>query len=121
MENQNNENKNPYYNGVFDDIDLDDIPGIYSDNENKSNLNDDQDINKYLANEEVIPYSPLMSEEPIHPRETKKLITDNINHIKKEKNNEEIFTFKNQTNKNNNFNYDANDMNNIFQKLSSIN
>jgi len=121
MENQNNENKDPYYNGVFDDIDLDDIPGIYSDNENKSNLNDDQDINKYLANEEVIPYSPLMSEEPIHPRETKKLITDNINHIKKEKNHEEIFTFKNQTNKNNNFNYDANDMNNIFQKLSSIN
>ena len=121
MENQNNENKDPYYNGVFDDIDLDDIPGIYSDNENKSNLNDDQDINKYLSNEEVIPYSPLMSEEPIHPRETKKLITDNINHIKKEKNHEEIFTFKNQTNKNNNFNYDANDMNNIFQKLSSIN
>ena len=121
MENQNNENKNCYYNGIFDDIDLDDIYGINSDNENKSNLNESQDINKLLANEEVIPYSPLMSEEPIHPRETKKLISDNINHIiKKEKKHEEIFTFKNQTNKSNNFNYDANDMNNIYQKLSSI-
>ena len=70
MENQENENKNSYYNGVFDDIDLDDIHGIYSDNENKSNLNESQDINKLLTNEEVIPYSPLMSEEPIHPSET---------------------------------------------------
>lgn len=121
MENENNENKKSYYNEIFDDIDLDDIHGIYSDNENKSNLEESQDINKLLINEEVIPYSPLMSEEPIHPRETKKLITDNINHIKKEKNHEEIFTFKNQMNKGNNFNYDANDMNNIYQKLSSIN
>ena len=121
MENQDNENKNIYYNGVFDDLDLDDIHGIYSDNENKSNLNESQDINKLLANEEEIPYSPLMSEEPIHPSETKKLISDNINHIiKKEKIHEEIFTFKNQNNKSNNFNYDANDMNNIYQKLSSI-
>ena len=61
MESQNNENKNCYYNGIFDDIDLDDIYGINSDNENKSNLNESQDINKLLANEEVIPYSPLMS------------------------------------------------------------
>ena len=122
MENQDNEDKNSYYNGVFDDIDLDDIHGIYSDNDNKSNLNGSQEINKLLTNEEVIPYSPLMSEEPIHPSETKKLISDNINHIKKkEKNHEEIFTFKNQNNKSNNFNYDANDMNNIYQKLSSIN
>ena len=122
----NNNNVNSYnYNGAFDDLDLDNLPGIFNENENKSNIDLSQNMNQLLANEEEIPYSPLMSEEPIHSSKTKKIITDNINHKKNEKIHEEIFTFKNNNNnkKRNNFNFDMKDINekNLYKKLNPFN
>ena len=78
--------------------DLDNFPGIYYENsEDKSksdnDIKEDDNYEFYMENE-IIPYSPEMSEEPINPSERKRLITDSINN-KNEINGENIFTFKN--------------------------
>ena len=82
-----------------------------SDSVNNKNDNTNSDINQeYIyENEEIIPYSPEMSEEPEHPNNTKKIIIDNIINNKKEQKNEEIFTFKNNIKKGDNHNYKNND------------
>ena len=80
-------------------LDLNNYPGIYSeeiDDTNKSNSGLNQENYEYLLeNEDIIPYTPEISEEPIHPNQRKRLITDNIIYNKNENNNEDNFTFKN--------------------------
>ena len=99
--------------------DLDKYPGIYSEtseDKTKSNIEINQDNNyEFLMENDIIPYSPEMSEEPINPNERKKLITDSIvnnnNNYKNnnELNTENIFTFKNIIRKSNsNFNENNN-------------
>ena len=99
--------------------DLDKYPGIYSEtseDKTKSNIEINQDNNyEFLMENDIIPYSPEMSEEPINPNERKKLITDSIvNNNNNNKNNyelntENIFTFKNIIRKSNsNFNENNN-------------
>ena len=118
--NGNDNNYNLYNNNnkiKLDNLNLDDLPGIFSDasedkNKSNSDINQDNNNNNYeylLTNEEIIPYTPEMSEEPIHPNKTKKLITDNIINKKREKYEEDIFTFKNINQKTNNFNFNSND------------
>ena len=98
--------------------DLDKYPGIYSEtseDKTKSNIEINQDNNyEFLMENDIIPYSPEMSEEPINPNERKKLITDSIVNNNNNKNNNElntenIFTFKNIIRKSNsNFNENNN-------------
>lgn len=103
-ENENNLNQyiqnNKYYDSEEADK-LENLPGIYSEtSEEKNKSNSDLSLENYdyLANEEIIPYSPEMSEEPVHPNQRKKIITENINNHRNEQNND-IFTFKNNIKK----------------------
>ena len=131
-ENDNNMNNNNIYtNEETDNLGIENLPGIYSEasdekNKSSSDLSLDNQDNYLIPNDEVIPYSPEMSEEPINPMQRKQLITENIIKNKKEQNNnEEIFTFKNNTNKTDNFNFYGKDdiiyQNNNQKKLDNIN
>ena len=74
----------------FDDLDLDKLPGIFNDNF----INDDL---QYLK-EDKIQIFPNITEKPIYPSQTKKLINEqinNANNINLNQKEEEILTFKN--------------------------
>ena len=113
---------NSYGNGPFNDLDLDKYPGMFSnasDNKNKISYNINQDNYKNIYfNEEAIPYTPEMSEEPENPNKTKKIITDNIINQKNQQNDEKIFTFK-ENNSLNNFSQNNNMQENFEQNQSS--
>ena len=118
---------NIYPNIETDNFDLNNCRGIYSENsddKNKSNSDLSQENYEYLIpNEDIIPYSPEMSEEPIHPNQRKQIITNNIINNKIEHNNEDIFTFKNNNNKLDNSNFNGNDTfkpNNTIVKLDNL-
>ena len=115
-----NENENNFniYNNVckneqIDDVKIKDIPGFFHNdikNETDTDLNQEQNNYQYLfINEEIIPYSPEMSEEPINPNKTKKLIIDNIINKKGEQYHDDIFTFKNINKNGYNCNYNKTD------------
>ena len=92
-----------YPKGQTKNLGLNNYPGIYNeeiDDMNKSNSCLNQENYEYLlANEDIIPYSPEMSEEPVHPNQRKQLITDNIFYNNNDHNNEDNFTFKNNNKK----------------------
>ena len=67
----------------FDDLDLEKLPGILDDNLKNNEIQN--------LKEDIIPNIPLLSEEPMHPNQTKKVIDKEIN----DKKEAEIFTFKN--------------------------
>ena len=119
FENTNDNNIYDIYNyDQLNNLEIDNFGGNISDSmDNKSN-NRNSDINQeYLfPNEDIIPYSPEMSEEPEHPNRTKKIITENILNNKKEQNDEEAFTFKNNIKKTDNFNF--NDNKEVIQQLN---
>ena len=119
FENTNDNNIYDIYNyDQLNNLEIDNFGGNISDSmDNKSN-NRNSDINQeYLfSNEDIIPYSPEMSEEPEHPNKTKKIITENILNNKKEQNDEEAFTFKNNIKKTDNFNF--NDNKEVIQQLN---
>ena len=102
---ENEENNNNINNALNNDFNISDIDNTSNlSNENlKSNVNNNKDINQYF-NEDVIPYSPELLDEPIPPSHTRKLISEEIKG-KKEVNNdeEEIFTFKIKKENNNKF------------------
>ena len=84
--------------------------GIYSeshDDKNKSSFDNNQDKYGLLMENDIIPYSPEMSEEPINPIERKKTITDSIINNNNESHN--VFTFKNFIKKSSNSNFNDND------------
>ena len=67
----------------FDDLDLEKLPGIFDDNLKSREIQN--------LKEDIIPSIPLLTEEPIHSNQTKKLIDKEIN----DKKEGEVFTFKN--------------------------
>ena len=122
-------NFNAYNIRAIDDLDLDKYPGIFSDaSDNKNIINNNMNQDNYgylLANEDAIPYSPEMSEEPEHPNKKKKIITDNIINHKTQQNEENIFTFKNNIKSLDNFVYSNTEgnleQNQNFKKINSDN
>ena len=115
-EKENNMNiyNNLYNIGQLDNLNIDDMPGFFHNKiNNKSNNDLNQENNNFeqylFPNEEIIPYSPEMSEEPIHPNQSKQLNIDNIINKKRDQFGEEIFTFKNNNKKGDNFNFNKSD------------
>ena len=93
---ENNYNINSTSNNEFNNLDLENISDIRNDNFKSSefnNNNNSKDINEYF-NEDIVPYSPELLDEPIPPSYTRKLISEEIKGNKNIQNKEEVFTFK---------------------------